>query len=513
MNETALNENQDHPNEREFEVEAEAVVKQELIPYSYAKKHNVLVEQVAAESARVICVETPKLVVLSELKRRLNCRLELVKLSQSEFEEQLRVAYDKGGSQATQLMDDLGDGGMDLERLAQEMPQTTDLLEADDDAPIIRLINALLTQAIRENASDIHLEAFEDESVVRFRVDGVLRDILAPRRELHGALVSRIKVMSKLDIAEKRLPQDGRMSLRVAEHPVDVRVSTLPTQHGERVVLRLLDKQSARLNLVKLGMPEEILKTFVELINKPNGILLVTGPTGSGKTTTLYSGLHRLDRKKLNILTVEDPVEYDLDGVGQTQMNTKIGLTFASGLRSILRQDPDVVLVGEIRDLETAEISVQASLTGHLVLSTLHTNTAVGAVTRLVDMGVEPFLIASSMVGVLAQRLVRRLCPECKEAYVPDEAERQLLEVEAGQKLFRSKGCVSCDQIGYKGRLGIYELVEMNEGMRRLIHDQASEDDLTKHARKTSTSLMQNGFARVVAGETTVAEVFRVTQG
>ncbi len=485
---------------------------EELIPYSYAKKHDVLVQKAEDGSATIICIETPRLLVLSELKRRLNCQFKLQKVSRSEFEEQLRIEYDKGGSQATQLMDDIGDGGMDLERLAQEMPQTTDLLEADDDAPIIRLINALLTQAIRENASDIHLEAFEEESVVRFRVDGVLRDILSPRRELHGALVSRIKVMSKLDIAEKRLPQDGRMSLRVAEHPVDVRVSTLPTQHGERVVLRLLDKQSARLNLEALGMPAEILRTFEVLINKPNGILLVTGPTGSGKTTTLYSGLHRLDRKKLNILTVEDPVEYDLDGVGQTQMNSKIGLTFASGLRSILRQDPDVVLVGEIRDLETAEISVQASLTGHLVLSTLHTNTAVGAVTRLVDMGVEPFLIASSLVGVLAQRLVRRLCPDCREAYQPDATEQELLGVSAEQTLYRAKGCVSCDQIGYQGRLGIYELIEMNEGLRRLIHDQASEDEITEHARRSSESLMQNGFARVIAGETTVDEVFRVTQ-
>ena len=484
----------------------------ELIPYSYAKKHNILVEQTTSETATITCIEAPRLVVLSEIKRRLNCNLVLRTIDQSEFEEQLRVAYDKGGTQATQLMDDIDDGGMDLERLAQEMPQTTDLLEADDDAPIIRLINALLTQAIRENASDIHLEAFETESVVRFRVDGVLRDILSPRRELHGALVSRIKVMSKLDIAEKRLPQDGRMSLRVAEHPVDVRVSTLPTQHGERVVLRLLDKQSARLDLKKLGMPEEILQKFVVMINKPNGILLVTGPTGSGKTTTLYSGLHKLDRKKLNILTVEDPVEYDLDGVGQTQMSPKIGLTFASGLRSILRQDPDVVLVGEIRDLETAEISVQASLTGHLVLSTLHTNTAVGAVTRLVDMGVEPFLIASSRVGVLAQRLVRRLCLDCKQSYKPDEAERKLLEVKANTKLFKAKGCVNCDHIGYKGRLGIYELIDIDEGMRRLIHDQVSEDELTTHARKTSKSLMQNGFIRVIAGETTVDEVFRVTQ-
>jgi len=485
----------------------------DLIPYSFAKKHNVLVEMDEDGLAIVSFSDMPKLVVLSELKRRLNAKISLNQLGSSEFETQLRTVYDKGGSQANQLMDDMGED-LDLERLADEMPQTTDLLEADDDAPIIRLINALLTQAIRESASDIHLEAFEETSVVRLRVDGVLRDVLSPRREMHGALVSRIKVMSKLDIAEKRLPQDGRMSLRVADHPVDVRVSTLPTQHGERVVLRLLDKQSAKLNLEALGMPQHILEEFEELIKKPNGILLVTGPTGSGKTTTLYSGLHRLDRKRLNILTCEDPVEYDLDGVGQTQMNSKIGLTFASGLRSILRQDPDVVLVGEIRDLETAEISVQASLTGHLVLSTLHTNTAVGAVTRMVDMGVEPFLIASSLVGVLAQRLVRRLCPDCKELYSPNESERELLRLssESEQQLYRAKGCSACDQIGYRGRLGIYELITMNEGLRKLIHDEASEHEMTKNARESSQSLMQNGFDRVLAGETSLDEVFRVTQ-
>lgn len=483
----------------------------DTIPYSFAKKHNVLIRFSQDNALTVVHVDSLKLAVLSEIKRRFGCRIELEQVSRSDFESQLRDEYDDKGSKATQLMDDIGGGGLDLERLAEEMPQATDLLEGDDDAPIIRLINALLTQAIRENASDIHLEAFEEESIVRFRVDGVLRDILSPRRELHGTLVSRIKVMSKLDIAEKRLPQDGRMSLRVAEHPVDVRVSTLPTQHGERIVLRLLDKQSARLDLKVLGMPPEILATFESLISKPNGILLVTGPTGSGKTTTLYSGLNKLDRKRLNILTVEDPVEYDLDGVGQTQMNSKIGLTFASGLRSILRQDPDVVLVGEIRDYETAEVSVQASLTGHLVLSTLHTNTAVGAVTRLVDMGVEPFLIASSLVGVLAQRLVRRLCPECKIAVEPSDAERELLGLKTGT-IYKASGCIACDQIGYAGRLGIYEMVEMNESLRTLIHEQATEDELHKCARSTSDSLIQSGFLRVIEGQTTLDEVYRVTQ-
>jgi len=495
------------------EVELEEATPQHPIPYSYAKKHNVLVSMTGDGNAELMCADTPKVVVLSELKRRLNCKLILKKIPSAEFDNALREAYDTSGSQANQLMDDMGED-FDLTRLADEVPEATDLLEADDDAPVIRLINALLTQAIRENTSDIHVEAFENESIVRFRVDGVLRDVLSPRRELHSALVSRIKVMSKLDIAEKRLPQDGRMSLRVAEHPVDVRVSTLPTQHGERVVMRLLDKQSARLDLEKLGMPSDMLLAFEDLINKPNGILLVTGPTGSGKTTTLYSGLHRLDRKRLNILTCEDPVEYDLDGVGQTQMNSKIGLTFASGLRSILRQDPDVVLVGEIRDLETAEISVQASLTGHLVLSTLHTNTAVGAVTRLVDMGVEPFLIASSLIGVLAQRLVRRLCPDCKVPYEPDETEAELLKLHLHPEaqLYQPKGCVNCEQVGYRGRLGIYELVKIDEQMRVLIHEGVSEDEMAKHARTKTRSLMDNGIERVLQGETTLDEVYRVTQ-
>ncbi|MGH1543227.1 MAG: GspE/PulE family protein, partial [Arenicella sp.] len=316
-------------------------------------------------------------------------------------------------------------------------------------------------------------------------------------------------------IAEKRLPQDGRISLRVAEHPVDVRVSTLPTQHGERVVLRLLDKQAARLNLEVLGMGAETLDRFVKLVERPNGIVLVTGPTGSGKTTTLYSGLQKLDSKQLNILTVEDPVEYDLDGVGQTQINPKIGLTFAGGLRSILRQDPDVVLVGEIRDVETANISVQASLTGHLVLSTLHTNTAIGAVTRLVDMGVEPFLIASSLLGVLSQRLVRKLCVHCKEPTEVAEYQQEYLQKipdDVEKNIHKAVGCAKCDYTGYQGRLGIYELVNIDEPLRRMIHDQLSEGELVDYVRKSTPSIAQDGFLRVANGETSFDEILRVTQ-
>ncbi|MDZ7841300.1 MAG: type II secretion system ATPase GspE [Gammaproteobacteria bacterium] len=485
----------------------------ESLPYAFSKRHGVLVAARDEDGHHAICTGKPTLGLVTEIKRQLGGGAVVFHpVDQTAFDRALRRAYEKGDSEATQVVDDLG-GELDLERLAHEIPETTDLLEAADDAPIIRLINALLSQAIRENASDIHLEAFESRSIVRFRVDGVLRDIVEPQRAIHGSLVSRLKVMSRLDIAEKRLPQDGRISLRVVDRAVDVRVSTLPTQHGERVVLRLLDKESSRLDIETLGMAAHIRGHFDRLIHQPHGIVLVTGPTGSGKTTTLYSGLLRLDRKRLNILTVEDPIEYDLDGVGQTQVNLRAGLTFARGLRSILRQDPDVVLVGEIRDLETAQIAVQASLTGHLVLSTLHTNTAIGAVTRLVDMGVESFLIASSLAGVLAQRLVRRLCPECAEAHEPDDSERRLLKLdpESDAKLLRPVGCSLCDETGYRGRTGIYELIVIDETLRTMIHDEQSEGEMLKHIRGHSQSLARNGFEKVLSGETSLEEVLRVS--
>jgi general secretion pathway protein E len=449
-----------------------------------------------------------------ELRRFLGQPLRLQAVEQEEFDNLLANTYEQGSNEAMQMMGDLG-GDMDLMHVAQQLPEPEDLLESEDDAPIIRLINALLTEAVKENASDIHIEPFENRLVVRFRCDGVLREVLEPQRVLAPLLVSRIKVMARLDIAEKRLPQDGRISLRVAGRAVDVRVSTLPSGNGERVVLRLLDKQAGRLDLEHLGMSSRDRDEIDDLINRPHGIILVTGPTGSGKTTTLYAALGRLNNKRRNIMTVEDPIEYYLDGIGQTQVNTKVDLSFARGLRAILRQDPDVVMVGEIRDLETAEIAVQASLTGHLVFSTLHTNSAVGAVTRLRDMGVEPFLLSSSLLGVLAQRLVRVLCDDCKEAHTAGPADCAALGVSPDEppKLYRARGCAECNQLGYRGRTGIYELVVLSDEMRAKIHDGAGELELDQLARNDSPSIRQDGWRKVLAGVTSVEEVLRVTQG
>jgi general secretion pathway protein E len=407
------------------------------------------------------------------------------------------------------------DGNFNLQELAGQLSEPEDLLESEDDAPIIRLINALLSEAIREDASDIHIETFESRMLVRFRVDGVLREVLQPQKAMAPLLVSRIKVMAKLDIAEKRLPQDGRISLKIAGRAVDVRVSTLPAGNGERVVLRLLDKQAGRLDLAHLGMGEVIRQQLDHLIHQPHGIVLVTGPTGSGKTTTLYAALSQLNTKERNILTVEDPIEYNLDGIGQSQVNPKVEMSFARGFRAILRQDPDVVMVGEIRDLETVKIAVQASLTGHLVLSTLHTNTAVGAVTRLRDMGVEPFLLASSLIGVVSQRLVRLLCETCRVSYQPNDYDRQLLGIRTDENitLYRSGcGCEGCGDTGYRGRTGIYELVTVDEHMRTMIHDGKGEQQLNGYARSRSDSLQQDGFRRVLNGETSLDEVLRVIQ-
>jgi general secretion pathway protein E len=485
-----------------------------LLPFTFAKRHSVLVTNNAEKGGYVLhCLADVDFDIILEVRRLLKAPFELEVLTLADFELLLTGAYQRDSSEAQQMMEDIGNE-VDLYSLADEITESEDLLENEDDAPIIKLINAMLSEAIKESASDIHIETFENTLQIRFRVDGVLREVLKPNRKLASLLVSRIKVMAKLDIAEKRIPQDGRISLRIGGRAVDVRVSTMPTGHGERVVLRLLDKNAARLDLQDLGMTDQNRENFSALIEKPHGIILVTGPTGSGKSTTLYAGLLQIDAKERNILTCEDPIEYAIEGIGQTQVNTKVDMTFARGLRAILRQDPDVVMVGEIRDLETAQIAVQASLTGHLVLSTLHTNTAAGAITRMEDMGVEPFLLSSSLLGVLAQRLVRTLCPHCRESHFPSEEERHLLSLAEDNKrvIYRAVGCPECSFKGYRGRMGIHELLPVDEQIREIIHNGHGEQAIEKYARKANTSIRQDGFNKVLQGQTTLEEVLRVTR-
>ncbi|MBI3903312.1 MAG: type II secretion system ATPase GspE [Nitrosomonadales bacterium] len=480
------------------------------IPYSFAKARGVLITHLSAEGADVLVRAGAAPEALAEVRRVLGVPVRATLLQAQVFEQALAGAYAQDGAAA--LVGDV-ELDMDLSQLIHDLPQAEDLLDAENDAPVIRMINALLTQAVREHASDIHIEPFETRSVVRFRVDGTLKDVVEPHRALHAAMVSRIKIMAELDIAEKRLPQDGRITLRLAGRPVDVRVSTLPTGHGERAVLRLLDKDAGRLELTRLGMSDDTLAAVDELVRQPHGIVLVTGPTGSGKTTTLYAALSRIDASVTNVMTVEDPIEYDLDGIGQTQVNPRIDMSFARALRAILRQDPDVIMIGEIRDLETAQIAVQASLTGHLVLATLHTNDTASAVTRLTDMGVEPFLLSSSLLGVLAQRLVRCLCTECREGYVPGASELALLEGAQAQMLYRPVGCAACNHSGYRRRTGIYELLRVDDALRRLIHDRVAEQSLREYAvRQGMHGLRSDGVRLVVAGVTSLEELLRVTR-
>jgi general secretion pathway protein E len=484
-----------------------------VLPFPFAKRHGVLVTGWADGRATLLIRADTRLAAVSEVRRFVAAPLQVLVVGAAEFDRQLQQTYERESNSTMQMVDGLGED-TDLFRVAQDLPEPSDLLESDDDAPIIRLINALLTAAVKDNASDIHIEPFENRLVVRFRIDGVLREVLQSRRAVAPLVVSRIKVMSKLDIAEKRLPQDGRFSLRIAGRAVDVRVSTMPSGHGERVVLRLLDKHAGRLELESLGMEPSAQAALDALIHKPHGILLVTGPTGSGKTTTLYAALERINDNTRNIMTVEDPIEYYIDGIGQSQVNTKVDMTFARGLRAILRQDPDVVMVGEIRDLETAEIAVQASLTGHLVLSTLHTNTAVGAVTRLRDMGVEPFLLSSSLIGVLAQRLVRVLDPATKAAYAARDYECRTLGVDPANPptLYHPDEAKLVAGTGYRGRTGIYELVAVDDTLRTMIHDGAGEHELERYARTRSPGIRDDGLRKARLGATTLEEVLRVTR-
>ena len=481
------------------------------LPYAFARRHGVVLLPATGGPE---CVHRPGLALptMLEVQRVAGKTLSFREVTQTEFEALIGRAYRDSASDAAESA--AAADADDLESLADSAAAVDDLLDQRDDAPIVRLINALLLEAVKEKASDIHIETQEKRLIVRFRIDGVLRDMLEPKRALAPLLVSRIKVMARLDIAEKRTPQDGRVSLRVGGHEVDVRVSTIPTQYGERVVMRLLDRNEAGLDLSTIGMSERDLEVFTRLLRRPHGILLVTGPTGSGKTTTLYGAIRKLNDRKRNIMTVEDPIEYAVDGTAQTQVNHRTGMSFAKGLRAILRQDPDVIMVGEIRDTETAKTAVQAAMTGHFVLSTLHTNTAIGSVTRLLDMGVERFLLAPMLTGVIAQRLVRQLCEYCRQQESASAMDAELLSggIRKGDPVWRPVGCDHCHGDGYRGRTGVYEVVEIDEAMQALIHGGEAEAELVATARKAGPSLLADGIAKVRAGRTSVDEVARVVQ-
>ncbi len=482
------------------------------LPYAFARTHGVLLCKVSDTHAEVIARDDVSPLALTEVRRIAGRPLHVQSLGRGAFEARLSETYSQNDGSAAEVVADVGQD-IDVSQLMQELPPVEDLLEAEDDAPIIRMINALLTQAVRDRASDVHIEPYEGYSVVRLRRDGVLVEVARPHRALHAAMSSRIKIMASLDIAEKRLPQDGRIGVRLAGRQIDVRVSTLPTAHGERIVMRLLDKDATQFGLDALGMAPDTSKRFGDLLTQPHGILLVTGPTGSGKTTTLYAALRTLDGRTRNIITVEDPVEYDLPGVAQIHVNSRIDLTFARALRSILRQDPDVIMIGEIRDLETAQIAVQASLTGHMVLATLHTNDAPSAVTRLIDMGVEPFLLASTLRGVLAQRLVRRLCTQCRTSHLADNADRAAIGTACPDVLWKPVGCAACGHTGYSGRTGVYELLAVNDTVEQLIHDQAAESALREAGRANALrALKEDGVRLLAEGITSAEELLRVTR-
>jgi len=479
------------------------------LPYGFAKRHGVILLD-AGEIAVIGLREGADPSALIETRRVLGRPLRIEPLGQAAFDRQLSEVY--AGDHLNAADGDDLDMPAGLEGLIDDIPAAADLLDTADDAPVIRLINGVIAEAVRTGASDIHLEPFETALIVRMRVDGVLREALTLSPRITPLLVSRIKVMARLDIAEKRVPQDGRIPLALGGKTLDVRVSTLPSRAGERVVLRILDKDQAGLTLDRLGMSPDAFDAFRSALKEPNGIILVTGPTGSGKTTSLYAGLSLLNDATRNILTVEDPVEYAIDGIGQTQVNTKVGMTFAAGLRAILRQDPDVVMVGEIRDVETAGIAVQAALTGHLVLSTVHTNDAVGAVTRLRDMGVEPFLLASTLRLIVAQRLVRRLCGECRVAEPADKATAKLAGIRKGETVWRPQGCAHCQNTGYVGRVGLYEVIRVDDRIRRLIAAETGEDAIVAAAFETGGTLSQRARELVLEGVTSVEEAVRVTR-
>ena len=488
------------------------------VPINYAKKNRLLPMSISKGEVTVAIADPSNYEPIDDLHVMFGMPINTIVMPGQVIDDAINRAYDQAATTTAQdLMIDLEDQGLDA--VASELAnETRDLLESDDAAPIIKLVNGILSQAVKDRASDIHIECFENELVVRFRVDGMLYDVISPPKRIQAAITSRIKVMSGLNIAEKRLPQDGRIRVRIAGRDIDIRVSTIPCAYGERSVLRLLDRAQAvdNFDLDKLGFSGENLRKLDRLIRQSHGIILATGPTGSGKSTTLYAALSRINSPEKNIITIEDPIEYQLRGVGQMQVNPKIELSFASGLRSILRQDPDVIMVGEIRDGETAEIAIQAALTGHLVFSTLHTNDSFGSLTRLVEMGIEPFLVSSSILAVLAQRLVRRLCPDCRTPYTPSTTEMQRIGINAAGfagKIYKGAGCKACRNSGYRGRIAIQELMVMEDDIRTLVMQNADAASIRRACQAKGMKLLrQDGAERVFAGETTIEELLRVTQ-
>jgi general secretion pathway protein E len=487
------------------------------VPIAFYRQQKVFPIACTDGGIKVAVSDPFNLQPLDDLAVFLGAPVEPVLSSERELMAAINRYFDRETGSTEQVMQDIE--GEDLGAIANEIEETDDLLDLASEAPVIRLVNSILTQAVRARASDIHIEPFERELKVRYRIDGLLYNTLTPPRRLQAAISSRIKVMANLNIAERRLPQDGRIRIRVGEKDVDIRVSVVPTAYGERIVLRLLDKTSVLLGLEEIGMGEETYVNYSRLIKRSNGIILVTGPTGSGKTTTLYGTLNKINTPELNIITIEDPIEYQLNGIGQIQVNPRIDLTFANGLRSILRQDPDIIMVGEIRDRETAEIAIQASLTGHLVFSTLHTNDAAGAVTRLLDMGVEAFLVSSSVLAIIAQRLVRVICKDCREPFRPDPSIVKEIGLDRSHDtpfegfFYRGKGCPSCFQTGFRGRSGIYELLVIDDNIRSLIMSGADSSVIKRKAiEQGMTTLLHDGVLKIVKGITTVDEVLRVTQ-
>ena len=487
-------------------IEVEINKEQINLPYRYAREHGVILDKLENKIVFIKANSSPSLQVFSELRNFYNLSISVDVLSDDDFEKELAKYYADSAISSSEIVEDL-DFSYSLSDLAANLPRTADLLDSENDAPVIKLINAVIAEAIKSKASDIHIEPYEEHISIRFRIDGVLREVLKPNSKLVSMLNARIKIMSSLDIAEKRIPQDGRMSLKLGEKWIDIRVSTLPSSYGERIVLRILDKSDAQLNLTQLGMSDELLELFKTTLKNPNGIILVTGPTGSGKTTSLYAGINLLNDNTKNILTVEDPVEYAIDGVSQTQVNTKVDMTFSKGLRAILRQDPDIVMVGEIRDVETAEIAIQASLTGHLVLSTVHTNDSVAAITRMKDMGIEPYLLGSSVKAIMAQRLLRTLCIHCKEEYSLDNF---VQNIPKKSMLYKAKGCKECGETGYVGRTGIFELLIVDEEIKKAITENMGEQEIGKIAFKKNFKLSQSGEKLVLSGTTSLEELLRV---